>query len=159
MSPNYLLKRILMIVYTLFVVSLIVFAITQVLPADAAVMMLGENATPEALHALRQTMGLDAPVYMQYLHWLGHLAQGDFGTSLRTNQPVGPAMFAALGRSLLLAFLSIGLMLVIAIPLGIIAAVRRGKIADMLVSLVSYLGVACRSSSRPQLQSWFSPTG
>ncbi len=142
MSPNYLLKRILMIVYTLFVVSLIVFAITQVLPADAAVMMLGENATPEALHALRQTMGLDAPVYMQYLHWLGHLAQGDFGTSLRTNQPVGPAMFAALGRSLLLAFLSIGLMLVIAIPLGIIAAVRRGKIADMLVSLVSYLGVA-----------------
>ncbi|MDE1157216.1 MAG: ABC transporter permease [Neorhizobium sp.] len=142
MSPNYLLKRLLMIVYTLFVVSLIVFAITQVLPADAATMMLGENATPEALSALRQTMGLDAPIYMQYVHWLGHLLQGDFGHSLRTNQPVGPAMFAALGRSLLLALLSIGLMLVIAIPLGIIAAVRRGKVADMLVSLVSYLGVA-----------------
>ncbi|MDK4723657.1 MULTISPECIES: ABC transporter permease [Rhizobium] len=142
MSPNYLLKRLLMIVYTLFVVSLIVFAITQVLPADAAVMMLGEHATPEALDALRQTMGLNAPVWVQYGHWLGALLQGDFGTSLRTGQPIGPAMFTALGRSLLLAILSIGLMLVLAIPLGIIAAIRRGKIADIVVSLVSYLGVA-----------------
>ncbi len=142
MSPNYLLKRLLMIVYTLVVVSLIVFAITQILPADAAVMMLGENATSEALNALHKSMGLDAPVYVQYGRWLGHLLQGDFGTSLRTGQPIGPAMFSALGRSLLLALLSIGLMLVIAIPLGIIAALRRGRIADMLVSLVSYLGVA-----------------
>ncbi|MGO4569241.1 ABC transporter permease [Rhizobium sp. 2YAF20] len=142
MSPNYLLKRLLMIGYTLIVVSLLVFAITQILPADAAVMMLGENATPEALSALHRSMGLDAPVYVQYASWLGHLLHGDFGTSLRTGQPVGPTMFSALGRSLLLAFLSIGLMLIIAIPLGIIAAVRRGRIADMLVSLVSYLGVS-----------------
>lgn len=131
-----------MIVYTLFVVSLIVFAITQILPADAAVMMLGEHATEEALQALRDRMGLDAPIWMQYFHWLSGIVQGDFGTSLRTGQPVGPAMFEALGRSLLLAFFSITLMLIVAIPLGIIAAVRRGKIADMLVSLVSYIGVS-----------------
>jgi peptide/nickel transport system permease protein len=131
-----------MIVYTLFVVSLIVFAITQILPADAAVMMLGENATPEALDALRQTMGLDVPIWQQYATWLWQVVQGDLGTSLRTGQPVGPAMFEALGRSLLLAFLSIGLMLIVAIPLGIIAAIRRGKIDDMVVSLISYAGVA-----------------
>lgn len=131
-----------MIVYTLLVVSLIVFAITQVLPADAAVMMLGEHATEEALQALRDRMGLDAPIWMQYFHWLSGIVQGDFGTSLRTGQPVGLAMFEALGRSLLLAFFSITLMLIVAIPLGIIAAIRRGKIADMVVSLVSYIGVS-----------------
>jgi len=131
-----------MIVYTLFVVSLVVFAITQVLPADAAVMMLGENATAQALDALRQQMGLNDPVWMQYLHWLTGILHGDFGQSLRTGQPVGPVLFEALGRSLLLACLSIGLMLVLAIPLGVIAAMRRGRLTDMLVSLVSYAGVS-----------------
>jgi len=142
LSPHYLIKRLLMIVYTLFVVSLVVFAITQVLPADAAVMMLGENATAQALDALRQQMGLNDPVWMQYLHWLTGILHGDFGQSLRTGQPVGPVMFEALGRSLLLACLSIGLMLVLAIPLGVIAAMRRGRLTDMLVSLVSYAGVS-----------------
>lgn len=142
MSPTYLLKRLMMIVYTLFIVSLIVFAITQILPGDAAVMMLGENATDEALKALRENMGLNAPVWVQYAHWLGAILHGDFGTSLRTAQPVGPAMFEALGRSLLLAVLSIASMLILAIPLGIIAAVRRGRIADMVVSLLSYAGVS-----------------
>ncbi len=142
MSPNYLLKRLLMIVYTLFIVSLVVFAITQVLPADAAVMMLGENATDQALEALRQQMGLNDPIWLQYLHWLGGILHGDFGQSLRTGQPVGPAMLQALGRSLLLAVLSIALMLVLAIPLGVLAAIRRGKLADMIVSLISYAGVS-----------------
>lgn len=131
-----------MIVYTLFIVSLVVFAITQVLPADAAVMMLGENATAQALDALRQQMGLNDPVWLQYLHWLGAVLHGDFGQSLRTGQPVGPVMFEALGRSLLLACLSIALMLVLAIPLGVVAAMRRGRLTDMLVSLVSYAGVS-----------------
>ncbi|CDZ27936.1 ABC transporter permease [Neorhizobium galegae] len=167
MSPNYVAKRLVMIVYTLFIVSLIVFAITQVLPADAAVMMLGENATQEALAALRENMGLNAPVWQQYASWLGHVLRGDLGTSLRTGQPVGPVMLEALGRSLLLAFLSIGLMLVLAIPLGIIAAVRRGKIADMIVSLISYAGVALPEFVTAtvavlvfaDLMKWLPPTG
>jgi len=142
LSPNYLLKRLLMIVYTLLIVSLIVFAITQILPADAAVMMLGENATTQALDALRRQMGLNDPVWMQYLHWLTGILHGDFGHSLRTGQPIGPVMFEALGRSLLLASLSIALMLALAIPLGVIAAMRRGRLADMVVSLVSYAGVS-----------------
>ncbi|MGO7969284.1 ABC transporter permease, partial [Rhizobium ruizarguesonis] len=77
-----------------------VFAITQILPADAAVMMLGANATQNALDALRQNMGLDQPVWQQYLTWIWHVLQGDLCTSLRTGQPVGPVMFEALGRSL-----------------------------------------------------------
>jgi peptide/nickel transport system permease protein len=129
-------------VYTLLVVSILVFAITQVLPADPAVMMLGENATPDALQAVRTQLGLDTPVWQQFLNWLGSAIHGDFGQSMRTGQAVAPVMLEALGRSLTLAFFSIALMLVIAIPLGIIAAVRRGKVADLLVSVVSYLGVS-----------------
>jgi peptide/nickel transport system permease protein len=167
MSASYILKRLMMIVYTLLVVSLIVFAITQVLPADAAVMMLGENATDEALQALRQSMGLNAPIWMQYGSWLGHLLQGDFGHSLRTGQAIGPVMFEALGRSMLLAVLSSGLMLVIAVPLGIIAAIRRGRVADMLVSLVSYIGVSLPEFVTAtiavlvfaDLMAWLPPTG
>ena len=142
MSPAYVFKRIGLIGYTLIVVSLIVFAITQILPADAAVMLLGENATDEALSAVREQLGLDAPAWVQYCNWLGNVLRGDFGTSMRTSQPVGPAMFEALGRSLLLALLAIILMLMLALPLGIIAAIRRGKTADFAVSVTSYLGVS-----------------
>ena len=142
MSPAYVLKRVALIGYTLLVVSLIVFGITQILPADAAVMLLGENATEDALAAVRANLGLNAPVWQQYLHWLFNVLQGDFGVSMRNSQPVGPAMLDALGRSLFLALLSISLMLLLAMPLGIIAAVRRGKAADLGVSITSYIGVS-----------------
>ena len=142
MPLSYLLKRCGTTVYTLIVVSLIVFAVTQVLPGDAATMLLGENATPAALAAVRDRLGLDQPVWVQYGHWLLDVLRGDFGTSLRTGQPVGPAMMEALGRSLLLAALAIGFMLTLAVPLGILAAVRRGRAADLAVSLVSYIGVS-----------------
>jgi peptide/nickel transport system permease protein len=141
-SPAYFIKRCGLIFYTLAVVSILIFAMTQVLPGDAAVMMLGENATAEALAALRDRLGLDAPVWVQYGRWLGGVTQGDFGTSLRTSQKVAPMMLEALGRSLLLAGLSIGLMLILAVPLGVIAAIRRGRFLDLVVSAISYVGVS-----------------
>ena len=137
MSASWLLHRCLFVVYTLFLVSVVVFAITQALPADAAVTLLGENATPEALAAVREKLGLGDPMLLQYWHWLSHLLQGDFGTSMRTGQAVGPALFLALSRSLLLAACAILLMLVVAVPLGIIAALRRGGPVDLLAGLVS----------------------
>jgi peptide/nickel transport system permease protein len=142
MSLRYLAKRLVLIVYTLFVVSLVVFAITQVLPADAATMLLGENATPDALAAIRVRLGLDQPVWLQYGHWLAGVLQGDFGNSLRTGQPVAPVLLEALGRSLTLALLAIVLMLMLALPLGIVAALRRGRLADLVVSVLSYVGVS-----------------
>lgn len=142
MSLAYLLRRLGLMVYTLAIVSVLVFGITQVLPADAAVMILGENATPEGLAAIRARLGLDQPAWQQYGHWLGGVLQGDFGTSLRTGQPVLSMMLEALGRSLLLAGFSIGTMLLIAVPFGIAAAIRRGRAADVVVSIVSYLGVS-----------------
>jgi peptide/nickel transport system permease protein len=141
-SLAWLLRRLLTVLYTLLVVSILVFGLTQILPADAAVTLLGENATPEALAAVRQRLGLGDPAWLQYWHWLSGLLQGDFGTSMRTDQPVGPAMFTALSRSLMLGGCSLMLMLVIAVPLGMWAALRRGKAADVVSSLISYLGVS-----------------
>jgi peptide/nickel transport system permease protein len=142
MSATWLSRRFLTIIYTLFIVSVLVFGITQVLPADAAVTLLGENATPAALAAVREQLGLNDPILLQYWHWLTGILQGDFGTSMRTGQPVAPTMFDALGRSAFLGILALVLMLVIAIPLGILAAYKRGKLPDVVSGLISYLGVA-----------------
>lgn len=142
MTTSYLLKRLLLMIYTLLIVSLLVFGITQLLPADAAVTLLGQNATPEALNAVRERLGLNAPAWLQYWHWLTQALQGNFGVSMRNGLAVGPTLFTALSRSLLLAACALLLMLVIAIPLGIWAAVRRGKTADVLVSVISYIGIS-----------------
>jgi peptide/nickel transport system permease protein len=141
-SLAYLVKRLGLVVYTLFVVSLLVFGVTQVLPADAATMLMGENATAEQLAALREKLGLNDPIIAQYGRWLGGVLTGDFGISMRTGLPVLPAVLDALGRSLLLAALSIGLMLVVALPLGIAAATRRGRLGDVVFGLLSYVGVS-----------------
>lgn len=142
MSAPFLVKRLFYMVLTAFVVSIIVFCVTQLLPADAAVMILGENATPEAMKALTARLGLDRPAPVQYLDWLGGVLRGDFGVSLRTGQPVGPTILDAFGRSAMLAALSLIVVSVIAIPLGVIAAANRGKVADLGVSVVSYLGIS-----------------
>jgi peptide/nickel transport system permease protein len=142
MSLTYLLRRCGLLVYTLLAVSAVVFGVTQILPADAAVKLLGENATPDALAALLERLGLDAPVWVRYGRWLGGALAGDFGASLRTGLPVSTMMLEALGRSLVLAGLALALVLAVAVPLGIIAAVRRGRVADMVVSIVSYLGIS-----------------
>jgi peptide/nickel transport system permease protein len=132
----------MLMAYTLLVVSLIVFGVTQILPADAAVMIMGENATAEQLAALRERLGLNDPAFVQYARWLGGVLRGDFGVSTRTGLPVLPTMLDALSRSLTIAALSIGLMLVVAVPLGIAAATRRGRLADVAFGIVSYLGVS-----------------
>lgn len=142
MSLLYLAKRLMYLIFTALLVSLIVFSATQLLPANAATMILGEYATDEALAALNQRLGLDDPAPVQYLRWLSGVLQGDFGTSLRTSQPVGPAIMSAFGRSAILALSSLVLVSIIAIPLGVLAASRQGKATDLGVSLVSYIGVS-----------------
>ncbi len=142
MSATWLARRLVLAGYTMLVVSVLVFAITQVLPADAATTLLGENATPEALAAVRLRLGLSDPVPLQYWHWLTAMLSGDFGTSMRTSQPVAPMMLAALSRSLLLAGLALLLTVLVAIPLGLVAALRRGSSTDLTIGMLTYLGVS-----------------
>lgn len=142
MTLRWLGRRLVLVIYTMLVVSVLVFGITQVLPADAATTLLGENATPEALAAVRARLGLDQPASVQYWHWLSGVLSGDLGTSMRTGLPVAPALLLALGRSLLLAACALSLVVVLAVPLGVLAALRRGGAADLGAGLLSYLGVS-----------------
>ena len=142
MRLAYLLKRVGFIAVILLIVSFVVFAVTQILPGNAAQMILGEFALPEQLEALERQFGLDDPWFVQYGRWLGGLLTGDWGTSMVMRQPVLPLVLDALSRSLVLAGLSLLAVTFIAIPMGVFAAARRGKAADTGISVVSYIGVS-----------------
>ena len=141
MSFGYLTQRLLALPLILLFVSLLVFAITQVLPGNAAMMILGQNATEAELRTLELQLGLDQPWYTQYLNWLGGVLTGDAGTSMVSNRPVVEMILPALGRSLLLAGATLVAVTVIAILLGVLAAVRRGKLTDIVISIITYPGV------------------
>lgn len=141
MSLSYLLRRLLALVAILFLVSALVFTITQVLPGNAAVMILGQNATDAELAALEKQLGLDQPAWVQYGRWIGGVLSGDAGTSMISNRPVMDAVLPALGRSLLLAGIAAAVMAGGAILLGVVAAVRRGRFADIAISALTYPGV------------------
>ena len=142
MTAAYLLRRLGAVVLVLLVVSFTVFAITMILPGDAAVMILGEWATEDQLAALQTRLGLDRPWYSQYLDWLGGIVQGDFGQSLRLSQPVADVVGSAAWNSATLAVIALVTVTLIAIPLGMVGAINRGKPADLLIGAVAYIGVA-----------------
>lgn len=142
MTLSYLLRRLGAIVIVLAIVTLAVFAITMVLPGNAAMMILGEHATPDSLAAMERQLGLDRPIWQQYLSWVGGVAQGDFGTSLRMSMPVADVVGVAFKNSAWLALIALTCVTMIAIPLGAIAALQRGTIWDLLIGLFSYIGTA-----------------
>src|SRR5690242_7565111 len=110
----------------------------SLLPGDLAYAMLGDQATPEAVAALRRDMGLDQPLWWRYLHWLGGILQGDFGRSFRTGEPVLSAILARLPVSLELMLLAEVTALAISVPLAIQCAVKSGGTFDRLVSGIAF---------------------
>jgi len=129
-----LAQRIALALVSLFAVSVIVFAITAVLPGDAAQEQLGQEATPESLAALRATMGLDVPAPQRYARWLGGLLTGNPGASSATQLPVAELIGSRLPNSLLLAAVTAVFSVPIALTLGIAAAVWRGSWFDRAAS-------------------------
>jgi peptide/nickel transport system permease protein len=142
MTSSYVLKRIGSAVLILWLVSLVVFFITQILPGNAAVMILGEFATPETVGALERDLGLHAPWWVQYFRWLSGIVTFDWGVSMRDSVPVLPTVLLAFGRSFVLAAMALALVILVAIPLGTLAALRHGRGADLAIGTVSYLGVS-----------------
>ena len=129
-----LAQRIGLALLSLLAVSVVVFAVTGVLPGDAAQEQLGQEATPEALAALRAQMGLDVPAHQRYPRWLGGLVRGDLGTSSTTQLPVAELIASRLPNSLLLAAVTALFAVPIALTLGIAAAVWRGSWFDRAAS-------------------------
>lgn len=142
MTPGYLARRLAAVLLVLLVVSFAVFAITMILPGNAAVMILGEYATPDQLAALEERLGLDRPWTAQYLDWLAGILHGDWGMSLRLSQPVAGLIATALANSAMLAVTALVSVTLIAIPMGIAAAVKRGTLADLAIGIVAYIGTA-----------------
>lgn len=142
MTPAYLARRLLAVLLVLLVVSFAVFAITMILPGNAAVMILGEYATPDQLAALEERLGLNRSWSAQYISWLSGVLHGDWGMSLRLSLPVSGLIATAFANSALLAITALVTVTIVAIPLGIAAAVKRGTWADLLIGLVAYCGTA-----------------
>ena len=111
-------------------------------PGDPALILLGEDRTPQAVAAIHQQLGLDKPLYMQYLIWLNHVLHGDWGRSISTHESVSGAILDRLPATLELGVTALLWSLLVAIPLGTIAALRRGSLADRLATAVAVAGVS-----------------
>ena len=139
---RYSLKRLISLIISLAVASLVIFFVIEVAPGDPASFMLGINAQPDTIAALRSELGLDVPKIERYLTWVGGMVTGDFGTSYTYRTPVVQMIADRLWVSLPLALYALGLSTLIAFPAGIYAAARRGKAGDMAVMGATQLGVA-----------------
>jgi peptide/nickel transport system permease protein len=131
---GFVARRLLYLLPVLLAVSLLTFLIASLLPGDLAYVILGDQATPDKVAALRHDMGLDQPIWWRYLGWLGHILTGDFGRSFRTGQTVLQAVAERLPVSFELMLLAELGALVIGIPLAIACAVRAGSAFDRLVT-------------------------
>lgn len=138
----YLIKRVGYIVLSLFIISALIFSFTQLLPGNAAVMILGQYATEEKVADLEAELGLTEPVHEQYLDWIGGVLTGDWGQSYHYGNPVVEVLGPRLSHSLQLAGLSLLLVVLLGIPLGVLAAVKRGSAPDYVISGTTYVGVS-----------------
>src|SRR5215468_2150210 len=133
-------RRLLAMVRLLLAVSVVVFSFIHLLPGEPAVLFLGEEATPENLARFRAKLGFDRPLVVQYSEWLGHALQGDLGRSIRTNQPVTQAIVERLPVTLRLIGCAMLVSLCIAVPLGVISAVKRNSGVDLASTFFALFG-------------------
>ena len=138
----WLVRRLASLAATLVVASLVVFTVIEVVPGDPASYMLGLNASPETVAALRTELGLDGSIVSRYLGWVGGMLTGDFGTSYTYRTPIADIVAERAVVSVPLALLALALAVALAFPAGIVAAARRGGVADTAVMGASQLGVA-----------------
>ena len=142
---SFVIKRLLQMIPVLFLVTLISFALIYLSPGDPVSAMLfanGGTVDPEVAAQMRAELGLDQPIPLQYLSWLGGVCTGNLGTSLSSGRPVLDEILVRLPATAFLAFVSLALALAIALPLGVLAATRRNGIADYVVRMLSFVAGA-----------------
>lgn len=139
---RYMLRRILSAIPVLLVVVFITFFLMRMLPGDVAVLILGKDADPNDLMIMRETMGLNKPIYVQFVEYIKDVLHGDWGVSLYNNTPVFDNIRNSMEPTILIMICSILISVVIGIPLGIISAVKQGGPLDVLLMSVSVLGLS-----------------
>ena len=136
------LQRLALLAATLLFASLVVFAVMQILPGDAAQTLLGPTATPESVAALSHKLGLDQPAPVRYARWIGGALRGDFGVSYAYGSPIGPLIASSLAVSAPLALMAMAFAAAVGLAAGVYAAGRRGGPGDAIVMGASQIGVA-----------------
>jgi peptide/nickel transport system permease protein len=139
---QYVLKRLLLVVPTLLLVSVIVFSLMRMIPGDVVVLMFEEKAYAEDLEALRAKLGLNRPIYAQYGIWLGRVAQGDLGESLWTKRPVLEELARRLPISAELGAMAITFALCLAMPIGVLSAIRQDTLKDYAARSLAIMGLS-----------------
>ncbi len=139
---HYFVTRLVSLTFSLIVASLVIFFVIEIVPGDPAAFMLGLNASPETVDALRQELGLTGNPISRYFGWVGGLLVGDFGTSYTYRVPVSELVMARVSVSVPLALYALLLSTAIAFPVGLVAASRRGSAADFGIMGLTQLGIA-----------------
>jgi peptide/nickel transport system permease protein len=139
---RYVAKRLLIAIPSLLIASLIVFTLPRLIPGDAVQLMLAEKAYAKDIADLRAKLGLDRPIYVQYVDWAGHVVRGDLGVSLWTGRPVLEEIGQRLPVTLSLAVMALTFALAIAIPVGIVSAARQDTLADFVARSAAILGLS-----------------
>jgi peptide/nickel transport system permease protein len=138
----FIVRRMMIVLLTLWVASIIIFAMLQIIPGDPAQLMLGINATDDAVAALREQLGLNAPLFERYINWMSGMLVGDFGYSYTYGTAVGNLIAERITVSLPLALIALALSTLIAIPVGIFTASRRGTATDTSAMAITQIGIA-----------------
>ncbi|MFC1534714.1 ABC transporter permease [Thermodesulfobacteriota bacterium] len=138
----FIIRRVILAVIVLIIVSLIVFSMLHMLPGDPARVMLGEDPSREQVEALRHELWLDRPLTVQYIHWIGNVLQGDFGKSVVNNLSVRELIAIRVPVTFHLGLTAMVVSVFIGIPLGIISAVRRGSALDSVITVSANFGMA-----------------
>lgn len=138
----FIAKRLLFAVPTLWAVLTLVFFLVRIVPGDPALVVLGDQASSEALAAMRTRLGLDKPVVVQYGEYLAEIATGSLGRSLTTNRPILADVLAVLPYTIELTLAALAIGVIVGIPLGVMAAVKRNGMADWLARIVSLIGLS-----------------
>lgn len=144
MASN-IVKKLLSMIPLLLIISVVLFILINALPGNAAMSMVGETASKEYVEQLQREMGLDKPPVQRYLTWLWDLLHGDLGNSLTTSETVAQKIAMRLPITMEITLVSVVISVLVALPCGVLSAVKRGGVGDMLGSLVSMVGVAMPS--------------
>ncbi|MFZ4759857.1 MAG: ABC transporter permease [Burkholderiaceae bacterium] len=139
---NFLPRRLLQLVPTLFLVSVLIFGLQQLLPGDPALVMAGEEKDPAVIEQIRKQYRLDQPLPMQYLYWIGGVLQGDLGESMRIKQPVAELIAEKLPVTLQLAVMAMAFALLIGLPAGVLSAVKKGTAWDVGANVFALWGLS-----------------
>lgn len=139
---QFIIRRMIHMVFIVWGCATLVFFMLRAVPGDPVATMLGREYTPEAAAQLRKNLGLDRPLYVQYAKWFGNVIQGDLGRSITTSEPVTKAIRAGMSKTLSIALVAFIIGAAIAVPMGTLAALRRGSVFDYVASASTFMGIS-----------------